>query len=145
MDPEHPNASDMLLSKLTRFSLQGAGISHAGYSCSSRARASVRSIGKIKRFLMRHEVDRVDVGHILAPARPFRLRDLQVYLLSGGKVDSSGFVGIKPQAGDGNNVMPGRNVAVETAAHLLVPDLNAVQRYPVYMGIVIGGAGCEPV
>jgi hypothetical protein len=41
--------------------------------------------------------------------------------------------------------MPGRNVAVETAAHLLVPDLNAVQRYPVYMGIVIGGAGCEPV
>jgi hypothetical protein len=69
MDPEHPNASDMLLSKLTRFSLQGAGISHAGYACSSRARARVRSIGKIKRFLMRHEVDRVDVGHILAPAQ----------------------------------------------------------------------------
>jgi hypothetical protein len=31
-------------------SLRGAGISHAGCSCSSRARARVRSIGKIKRF-----------------------------------------------------------------------------------------------
>ena len=32
--------------------LQGAGISHAGYSCSSRARARDRSIGKIKVFLI---------------------------------------------------------------------------------------------
>src|ERR1700738_5246451 len=31
-------------------SLRGAGTSHAGYSCSSRARARVGTIGKIKRF-----------------------------------------------------------------------------------------------
>src|SRR3984893_4365403 len=42
----------LLLSKLTRFFLAGAGISHAGYACSSRARARVGSIGNIQRFLI---------------------------------------------------------------------------------------------
>jgi hypothetical protein len=47
-------------------SLRGAGTSHAGCSCSSRARARVRSIGKIKRFL----IVTIFVGRRIHGSRP---------------------------------------------------------------------------
>ena len=50
-------------------SLRGAGTSHAGYSGSSRARARVRSIGKIKRF----SIVTIFVGHRIA-RQPSALR-----------------------------------------------------------------------
>jgi hypothetical protein len=56
----------LLFSKLTRFFLAGAGISHAGYACSSRARARARSIGKIKRFL----IVTIFVGRRIHGSRP---------------------------------------------------------------------------
>jgi hypothetical protein len=78
--------------------------------------------------LRRHDADRIDVGHILA--RPAQLFDLQIWLQSDSKVDRNGLAEIKCHDGvTGNNVMPGRNVAVETPAQWLVRDINTVQRY----------------
>ena len=47
-------------------SLRSAGTSHAGNSCSSRARARVRSIGKIKRF----SIVTIFVGRRMHGSRP---------------------------------------------------------------------------
>ena len=57
----------ILLSRNSRvWSLRGAGTSRAGYACSSRARARVRSIGKIKRFL----IVTIFVGRRIHGSRP---------------------------------------------------------------------------
>src|SRR5580692_4734542 len=76
--------------------------------------------------LRRHEADIVFYHHILPPAiRPAQGVELQVCLLSGSKIDGSGLAGIKRhEAGSGNNVMPGRNIAVETPPSCSYPTVT---------------------